>query len=70
MPGVRRLRSVTAMLRAKSTRPSVASPAPVIHASTPLLARNVSLESGGSGLTPASEGVNSRLAYSVTAPAT
>jgi hypothetical protein len=51
------LRSVVVRSIASSTNPSVARPVAEVQASTPLLARNVSSESGGNGLTPASIGV-------------
>ncbi len=39
------------------TKPRVAKPQAVSQASTPLLLRKASSDSGGSGLTPASDGV-------------
>src|SRR5207247_10604037 len=61
-PGARRLRSVAIMLIAKQTKPRQISPADPSHASTPLLGRKATLDSGGSGLTPASGGVNTGVA--------
>ncbi len=57
IPGARILRSVATRLIAIRTKPSVASPFAAAQASTPLLGRKASSESGASGLTPASDGV-------------
>ena len=57
MPGARMRRSVAVRSIAISTKPSVARPQAAAQASTPLLGRKASSESGASGLTPASVGV-------------
>ena len=57
MPGARMLRIVVTRSIAIRTKPSVARPVAVAQASTPLLERKASSESGASGLTPASDGV-------------
>ena len=57
IPGARMLRIVVVRSIEIRTRPSRARPVEVHQASTPLLERKASSESGGSGLTPASDGV-------------
>ena len=49
MPGARRLRSVVVRSIGMSTKPSVARPVAEVQASTPLLARKASSESGAAG---------------------
>jgi len=62
MPGARIVFSVAIRLIERRTKPRVASPAEVTQASTPLLERKATSVSGGSGLTPASEGVKRKVA--------
>ena len=57
MPGARMRRRVVTRLIAIRTKPRVARPLDAAQASTPLLERKASSESGASGLTPASDGV-------------
>ena len=57
MPGARSTCRVVTRSMETRTRPRVAKPQAVIQASTPLLPRKASSDSGGSGLTPASDGV-------------
>ena len=57
MPGARSTRSVDERSIAMKTKPSVAKPQAVSQASTPFSFRKASSDNGGSGLTPACEGV-------------